>query len=309
MSGEEMVIANAPCSYGAFEITVGIDPNVPPGVELLEAVADAGYRGIDLGPLGYLGGADDLPERLHSRDLALAGGYFEVPFSEPQRLPDELARLDSLLDVFDAVVNGGPPTRPPARPTLADAGSESRRAYPGRAQGDHGLGWDDAGWKRFAEAMARLLERCRTRGYEPTFHPHTATFVEAPWEIDRLLSMTDASVCLDTGHLLIGGGDPVQAVRDWGPRINHVHLKDARLTVIDEIVADHAPVRAIWERGAFCRLGSGDVALDDVLAQLREHDYRGWLVVEQDILPDPADPGKPVSDQRLNREYLRERGL
>jgi inosose dehydratase len=305
MSGEGMVLANAPCSYGAFEITVGVDPNVPPGIELLAAVSDAGYRGIDLGPLGYLGGPDDLPERLHSRDLALAGGYFEVPFSEPARLPDELTRLDRLLDVFDAAANGGPP----ARPTLADAGSESRRAYPGRSQGDHSLGWDDAGWARFAEAMARLLERCRARGYEPTFHPHTATFVEAPWEIDRLLSVTDASVCLDTGHLLIGGGDPVQAVRDWGSRINHVHLKDAKLAVIDEIVADRAPVRAIWERGAFCRLGTGDVALDDVLAQLHAHDYRGWLVVEQDILPDPADPGKPVSDQRLNREYLRERGL
>jgi inosose dehydratase len=305
MTADGMVVANAPCSYGAFEITVGIDPNVPPGVELLEAVSDAGYRGIDLGPLGYLGDSQNLPERLHSRDLSLAGGYFEVAFSEPERLSDELGRLDQLLDVFDAAENGGPP----ARPTLADAGSESRQAYPGRAQGDHSLGWDDAGWARFADAMARLLERCRARGYEPTFHPHTATYVEAPWEIDRLLAVTDASVCLDTGHLLIGGGDPVQAVRDWGARINHVHLKDARLGVIGEIVADRAPVRAIWERGAFCRLGSGDVALDDVLAQLRAHDYQGWLVVEQDILPDPGDPGKPVTDQQLNREYLRERGL
>ena len=305
MSGDGMVVANAPCSYGAFEITVGVDPNVPPALELLEAVSDAGYRGIDLGPLGYLGDAGTLPGRLHDRGLALAGGYFEVPFSEPERLPDELTRLDQLLDILDAAANGGPP----ARPTLADAGSERRRAYPGRAHADHELGWDDAGWTRFADAMARLLERCRARGYEPTFHPHTATYVEAPWEIDRLLSMTDASVCLDTGHLLIGGGDPVQAVRDWGARINHVHLKDARLAVIGEIVADRAPVRAIWERGAFCQLGTGDVALDDVLEQLRAHDYRGWLVVEQDILPDPADPGKPVIDQRLNREYLQARGL
>jgi inosose dehydratase len=305
MSENGMVVANAPCSYGAFEITVGIDPNVPEGEELLDAVSGAGYAGIDLGPLGYLGGPEDLPERLRTRGLSLAGGYFEVAFSEPDRLPDELTRLDQLLDILDAAANGGPP----ARPTLADAGSESRRNHPGRAHGDHSLGWDDAGWAQFADAMARLLERCRARGYEPTFHPHTATYVEAPWEIDRVLSLTDAGVCLDTGHLLIGGGDPVQAVRDWGARINHVHLKDARLSVIDKIVADRAPVRAIWERGAFCRLGSGDVDLDAVLQQLRAHDFAGWLVVEQDILPDPADPSKPVTDQQLNREYLRERGL
>jgi inosose dehydratase len=79
--------------------------------------------------------------------------------------------------------------------------------------------------------------------------------------------------------------------------------------VIDQIVADRAPVRAIWERRAFCRLGSGDVALDEVLDALRAHDYGGWLVVEQDILPDPADPGRPVIDQRRNRDYLRARGL
>jgi inosose dehydratase len=305
MNAEGMVVANAPCSYGAFEITVGIDPNVPQALELLDAVSDAGYRGIDLGPLGYLGDTQSLPQRLQDHGLSLAGGYFEVPFSEPERLPEELVRLDQLLDVLDASANGGPP----ARPTLADAGSSSRRAYPGRANADHSLGWDEAEWGRFAEAIAQLLERCRARGYEPTFHPHTATYIEAPWEIDRLLSMTDASVCLDTGHLLIGGGDPVQAVRDWGARINHVHLKDAKLAVIDEIVADRAPVRAIWERGAFCQLGTGDVALDDVLKELQGHDYRGWLVVEQDILPDPADPGKPVIDQRLNREYLQARGL
>ena len=192
---------------------------------------------------------------------------------------------------------------------MADAGSESRRAHPGRAHADHSLGWDDPGWTQFADSMAGVLERCRGRGYEPTFHPHTATYVEAPWEIDRVLSLTDAGVCLDTGHLLIGGGDPVQAVRDWGARINHVHLKDAKLRVIEQIVSDRAPVRAIWERGAFCRLGTGDVALDEVLEQLRAHEYGGWLVVEQDILPDPADPGQPVVDQRHNREYLRAHGL
>jgi inosose dehydratase len=305
MTGAEIAVANAPCSYGAFEITVGVDPNVPAALTLLDEVSGAGYRGIDLGPLGYLGGVDELPARLRDRGLALAGGYFQIEFNDPTRLRDELVQLDLLLDVFDAAGNGGPP----ARPTLADAGSASRLAQPGRAQADHSLGWDDAGWTRFADSMAQVVGRCRERGYEPTFHPHTATYVEAPWEIERLLSLTDVGVCLDTGHLLIGGGDAVQAVRDWGDRINHVHLKDARLDVIHGIVKDRAPVQAIWERRAFCRLGTGDIPLGDVLENLRALDYRGWLVVEQDIFPDPDTPDQPAVDQQYNREYLRARGL
>lgn len=305
MTGEDMTVANAPCSYGAFEITVGVDPNVPSALTLLDEVTEAGYSGIDLGPVGYLGNVDELPARLRDRGLALAGGYFQIEFNDPTRLPDELLQLDRLLDVFDAAADGGPP----ARPTLADAGSESRLAQPGRAQADHSLGWDDAGWVRFADSMAKVLERCRDRGYEPTFHPHTATYVEAPWEIEQLLALTDVGVCLDTGHLLVGGGDPVQAVRDWADRINHVHLKDAKLDVVRGIVDDRAPVRAIWERRAFCRLGTGDIPLDDVLEKLRAGGYRGWLVVEQDIFPDPDAPDQPAVDQQRNREYLRARGL
>lgn len=305
MTGEDMTVANAPCSYGAFEITVGVDPNVPSALTLLDEVTEAGYSGIDLGPVGYLGNVDELPVRLRDRGLALAGGYFQIEFNDPTRLPDELLQLDRLLDVFDAAADGGPP----ARPTLADAGSETRLAQPGRAQADHSLGWDDAGWARFADSMAQVAERCRDRGYEPTFHPHTATYVEAPWEIEQLLALTDVGVCLDTGHLLVGGGDPVQAVRDWADRINHVHLKDAKLDVVRGIVDDRAPVRAIWERRAFCRLGTGDIPLDDVLEKLRAGGYRGWLVVEQDIFPDPDAPDQPAVDQQRNREYLRARGL
>ncbi len=305
MNDPTIAVANAPCSYGAFEITVGIDPLVPPALELLDAVSSAGYSGIDLGPLGYLGGPDELPDRLRERSLDLAGGYFEVHFSDPSRLPQDLEQLDLLLDTFDAAANGGLS----AKPTIADAGSDERSSYPGRAHNDRRLGWDDAGWRRFADSLARLAERCRERGYEPTFHPHTATYVEAPWEIERLLESSDVGVCLDTGHLLVGGGDPLQAVRDWHERINHVHLKDAQLEVIEGIVADAAPVRAIWERQAFCRLGTGDVPVAEVLQALRDQGYAGWLVVEQDTLPPREAPEQPAADQKRNRDYLREHGL
>ncbi len=302
-----ITVANAPVSFGAFEITVGIDPLVPEPVELLDQVAGAGYAGIDLGPPGYLGNSSELGERLASRHLGLAGGYLELPFSQPDALAGALPALEQLLDIFDSV---GANEAPAPRPTLADAGSPERAALPGRAAVDRSLGFDQAGWARFADGVARAAARCRERGYEPTFHHHTATFIEARWEIERLLELTDVGLCLDTGHLLLGRGDPVTALREWGSRINHVHLKDARLDVLEAIVAEGAPVEAIWRRRAFCRLGDGDVDIDGVLSGLRELGYQGWLVVEQDIIPSPDEPlDQAAREQRANREYLRARDI
>jgi inosose dehydratase len=172
------------------------------------------------------------------------------------------------------------------------------------------VGLDDDGWRRFAAGVAEVTARCRDRGYEPTFHHHTATYVEAHWEIERLLELTDVGLTLDTGHLLLGRGEPVAAIRAWAGRINHVHLKDARVAVLEAIVAERAPVEAIWRRGAFCALGTGDIDVDGVLDALDAIGYAGWLVVEQDILPDPsAAPDQAARDQAANRAYLRARGI
>ena len=296
-------IANAPVSFGAFELTVGIMPGVPDGETVLAEVAGAGYAGIDLGPLGYLGGPDDLKSNLARHGLALAGGFFELPFSDPASMPGAVRELDSLLDVFDAAgfESGHEP-----KPTLADMGSDERRSRPGQAATDRALGFDDEGWKRFADGVAMAVARCRERGYEPTFHHETGTHIEAPWEIEKVLETTSIGLCLDTGHLLLGGGDPVQALQDWRPRINHLHLKDARRSVVEQIVREAAPVAEIWRRRAFCPLGEGDLDVEAVLDQLRDS-YAGWIVVEQDVLPDPD--GTAAADQRANRRYLAERGF
>ena len=299
----EIVIANAPVSYGAFELTVGIMPDVPDGNTVLDEVAGAGYAGVDLGPLGYLGYGDDLASSLRRRSLALSGGFFELPFSELEQMPAALRQLGSLLDVFDAAgTNDG--LKP--KPTLADVGSDLRRSNPGRAATDHSLGFDDESWKQFAEGVEMAVAVCRKRGYEPTFHHETGTHIEAPWEIEKVLELTSIGLCLDTGHLLLGGGDPLRAMSDWGERINHMHLKDARRSVVEGIVREAAPVSEIWRRRAFCRLGEGDLDVEAVLDVIRDS-FSGWIVVEQDVLPD--QDGTAAADQRANRAYLAARGF
>src|ERR1700757_2998677 len=301
-------VANAPVSYGAFEVTVGHDPNVPDGVSVLDQVAAAGYAGIDLGPVGYLGNGERLGERLAERRLGLAGAYVELPYADRDALERALPDLDAILDAFDAVRSYLP--GPPPRPTLADNGSQARRNRPGRSVRGPSLGFDADAWKRFAAGLARVSGRCRDRGYEPTFHPETGTHVEAPWEIEQVLDVSDVGLCLETGHMLLGGGDPVAMLRDLGDRVNHVHLKDARLAVMTEIVTDQAPVTEIWTREAFCALGAGDLDVDAVLAGLRTISFGGWLVVEQDILPRNAERfARAAAEQRHNRAFLAERGL
>jgi inosose dehydratase len=308
MGAPGVAVANAPVSYGAFELTVGHDPNVPSGASVLDQVAAAGYAGIDLGPVGYLGQGGQLGEALAGRGLGLAGAYLELPYADPGALSQALPGLDAMLDTFDAAQSYL--TGPPPRPTLADSGSPARRAAPGRSATDPSQGLDPAAWRRFGTGLAQVVGRCRDRGYEPTFHPETGTYVEAPWEIERVLELSDIGICLETGHMLLGGGDPVAALRPWAGRINHVHLKDAVLAVMAGIIADGAPVTDIWSREAFCALGKGDLDVPAVLGGLAGIGFGGWLVVEQDILPQTAERfARAAQDQRDNRAYLAARGL
>lgn len=303
-----ITVANAPVSYGAFELTVGIDPNVPDGVGVLDEVTAAGYQGVDLGPVGYFGLGEQLADRLSARGLGLAGAYLEMPYSDPDAMTAMLPQLDAMLDTFDAVRGRLPGPSP--HPTLADASSDARRARPGQGVNDKSLGLDDAGWQRFAVGLRMAVDRCRERGFEPTFHHETGTFVEAPWEVEQVLALSDIGLCLDTGHLLLGGGDPVEAVRAWGGRINQVHLKDAHKSVMTQIIRDGAPTSEIWEREAFPPLGTGDLDADGVLTGLRRIGYNGWLVVEQDSFPRTKQRfDQAALDQRANREFLRSRGL
>lgn len=291
-----IVVANAPVSYGVFELTIG-GSGLPDPDQLCAAVAGAGYAAIDLGPLGFLGLDGTLRDRLQRHGLALCGGYVPLRLPDPHALEQDLDSLEQTLEVFDSVRDLGPLL---PRPTLADAGSPEQER----------TGLDGEGWSRLAEGVARAAELCRARGYEPTFHHHAGTHVETPAEIERLLDLTDVGLCLDTGHLILGGGDPVEALAKWAARIDHVQLKDARSAVMAEVAQEGSGLRAIWERGAFCELGTGDLDAGRFLAEMSRIGYGGWLVVEQDrILSGPDGFEEAAAAQARNRTFLRRHGL
>jgi inosose dehydratase len=297
-----MRVANAPLSYGAFEMTVGVFPNVPGPEELLREMAAAGYEGTELGPPGYLGEGDELRARLERHGLALTGGWCPIRFSEPEHWDEDFAELRRTLELFEAAGDAE------AHPVFGDGGSEARRANPGRGGEDRSLGLDDVGWRRWAEGVARAEEIARSRGFEPVLHPHTSTFVEALPEIERALELTGLGLLVDPGHLLIGGTDPIQAVRDWGERVTYVHAKDVRMDVLRGAVADRADMLEAWRRGIFCELGAGDVDLVAFFAELRRIGYSSWICVEQDRIPRPDELlSESAEAQVRNRAWLLER--
>ncbi|MBN9613048.1 MAG: TIM barrel protein, partial [Actinobacteria bacterium] len=245
-------VAGAPVSFGVFEMTPEGAETLRPD-EILEVLAETGYAGVDLGPVGYLGIGDELRDRLRRFGLPLAGGWVELPLSDDAAFDAALPELDAALAVFSDAAELSPELLP--KPTLADTGSPVRRARPGSGEG----ALDAAAWDRLAVNAARAAERVRAAGLEPTFHHHAGTFVESPDEIDRFLARVDIGLTFDTGHLLIGGGDPVAAAERWGSRINHLHLKDVDVAELRRVLAAGGGMVEVWSSGAFTAFGGGDI--------------------------------------------------
>jgi inosose dehydratase len=135
--------------------------------------------------------------------------------------------------------------------------------------------------------------------------------VESAEELDRFLDRVDVGLTLDTGHLVIGGGDPLEVLQRWGPRVNHLHVKDVDLGVLERVLAAGGGMADVWSSGAFVAFGTGDIDVTAVMNAVDALDFTGWVVVEQDVLP-ARDVSMAefrsarVADQRLNREVLRQ---
>ena len=170
-------------------------------------------------------------------------------------------------------------------------------------------GMTDPQWDGAAKILERIGKACSELGLRAVFHHHAGTFVETPSEIARLCESTDADLlglCLDTGHYFFGGGDPVDAVRLYGTRIRHLHLKDVQLPILEAARRDGIGFLAAVRRGVFCELGEGAIALKKVIEDLTAGGYSHWAIVEQDVDTRSSDV-KPFESACRSREYLQKR--
>ena len=251
---------------------------------ILDDIARTGYDGCQLG-LGFPEG-DALRGVLAARDLRLAEVYASIPASTDGPTPEALADVRERLRLL--VAGGGEVL------CVAFDGSPDRDASAGRADDPGTPRLTDAGWARTIELLETISDETRAAGARIAFHPHAGTYVETPGEVERLAASIGADAlafCLDVGHHTVGGGDPVEALRRYGERVTHVHLKDVDREVLAGLRAGTVGGFGAGVRSRlFTEFGAGVLDLDAILAVLAERRYAGWLMVEQDSgWPPPAE--------------------
>ena len=158
------------------------------------------------------------------------------------------------------------------------------------------------------DVIDEVDEIASRHGLRQVVHPHVATLVETAGELERFLATSDVPICLDTGHLTLGGADPVDIAERSAERVGLVHLKDVRLDVAARLGAGDLGLMAAVQAGLFAPLGDGDVPVADVIFALERHGYDGLYVLEQDVAitggEPPAGEG-PVRDVAKSVAYLR----
>jgi len=283
-----MRLAGAPISWGVCEVP-GWGHQLSPD-RVLGEMAHVGLAATEFGPDGFLpdGGAARR-QVLAEYGLAAVGGFVPLVLHDPHRDPTPAVRR--ALAVFAEA----------KATTLVLAAAAGRDGYEARPE------LDDAGWATLLSNLDRVDALARDAGVTATLHPHVGTMVERPDEIDRVLDGSGIGLCLDTGHVLVGGGDPAALARRASGRIRHVHLKDVDAAAAKRVRAGEIGYRDAVAAGMYRPLGAGDAGIAEIVATLTAAGYDGWYVLEQDLVLDaepPPDRG-PVEQVRRSLDYLR----
>jgi inosose dehydratase len=289
-------LASAPCTWGVWERTIGRDDLIPPD-RMLALVRGLGYTGIELGPPGYFGAdAESVSELLGSYRLELVGAFAPLRIDDEEGFREDLALLDRTIEILAATGARGPIV-------LAGAENDARLAIAGRPERTHENGLKGDDFKRAADRIERAADRARAGGVAAAFHPETGSYIEHPDEVAALLDATDpglVTLAFDTGHAVVGGGDPVELAHAARDRIGHLHLKDVDPVALARVRSGELTVGEAWDSGMFCPFGEGNVDFAGVLAALQGFD--GWAVVEQDrvaVLLDDLDSIRDVEERNL----------
>jgi inosose dehydratase len=288
MTASAPKIAGAPISWGVCEVP-GWGYQLPPGRVLAE-MRQLGLAATEFGPDGFLP-ADPaaMAGLLAAHHLTAVGGFTPVLLHELGH--DPAPEITRLLDGYIATGAG----------VLILSAATGQDGYDTRPD------LDDAGWKTLLANLDTITALAAARGIRAVLHPHVGTMVERGDEVQRVLDGSAISLCLDTGHLLIGGTDPAELARQAPDRIAHAHFKDVDGQVAAQVRSGRLTYTEGVRRGMYRPLGLGDVDFAAIISRLRDRGYDGWYVLEQDTILTEAPHGEgPVADVRQSADHLRD---
>ncbi len=278
--------AGTPISWGVSEVPgwghqLDLDP-------VLTQMRSLGLTATELGPDGFLPQDSGISAAvLAAEGLQAVGGFVPLVLHDPGVDPEP-----ALHRAIDHLVGCGAGTLVLAAVTGVD-GSRSRPEL------------DADGWRHLLTEVDRVAALAATRGLQAVLHPHVDTMVETRADVQRVLDGASIDLCLDTGHLLVGGTDPLQVAREHAPRIAHVHLKDVDGSLAEQVRAGAVSFLGAVGEGLFRPLGHGDARIADVVRELERNGYAGWYVLEQDVvLHGPQDAEAAVADVRTSLDLL-----
>ena len=280
-------IAGAPISWGVCEVPgwgYQLDPD-----RVLAEMREVGLAATEFGPAGFLPDAPGAKAAtLRRHGLHAVGGFTPTLLHVPGH--DPLPGVDDLLTGYDA----------------AGAGTLVLSADSGGTGSDSRPELDGCGWRLLLSNLDRIAGHAAARGVTAVLHPHVGTMVETGDDVRRVLEGSRIALCLDTGHLLIGGTDPAALARQAPERIAHTHLKDVDLGLARQVQDGRRTYTEAVGLGMYRPLGEGDVDLSGVLSHLDAHGYDGWHVLEQDtILHGPPTGDGPGGDVATSVANLR----
>ena len=287
---EDTRIAGAPVSWGVIEI-----PDwgyQMPADRVLREAAGLGLAAVEAGPEGLLPqDPAEVSKMLAKYELSLVGGFVPAVLHELDLRERELALVERRAKFFGAA----------GADVLVLAAITSTGAFEQTAE------LDDAAWRTLFESLSAVGEICARHGLTVALHSHLGTVIERDDQLRRFLEGCDTGLCLDTGHLVIGGSDPVEIAELAGDRVSHVHLKDVDRDLARRIATRELSFKEAATRGVFRPLGDGDVDVGEVVGRLEASGYRGWYVLEQDTVveAEPDEGEGPVADVRRSLAYLK----
>jgi inosose dehydratase len=292
-------IAAHPASWGVFSWNED-DPQ--PWATVLDEMAQAGYRGLELGRIGFFPtDPGRLREELAQRELQLVAGFVVAALDERERLAAALEAAASLCALLE-----GAGAR---HLVVLDAIGQPRRSpTAGRSEAARRL--DDAAWRRLVEATERLGELAARHGLTTAFHAHAGTHVEFEDELERLLADTDpelVGLCLDTGHSIYAGLDPVALLERHPERVRYLHLKDVDGERLAQALARQRSFQEAVADGVFCPLDEGVLDLAGLREGIETTGFEGWAAVEQDRMTPTARSAK--ADATASLGQLRAAGI